>query len=219
MKKGVYNTYPPFIMLILNERGEAIVVKKLQPLFIEAIVRGYIIGSGWKDYQRTGTICGIRLPDGLQLAKKLPEPIFTPSTKAAVGHDQDIDFQEVVVIVGEEYAERIRDISLSIFKDASQYAENRGILIADTRFEFGIDKWGHLYLIDEVLTPDSSRYWNAEKYQVGTSPESFDKQIIRDYLESIAWNKDPPAPSLPQEIVEKTPQRYQEVQQRLVKSN
>ncbi|RTZ75282.1 MAG: phosphoribosylaminoimidazolesuccinocarboxamide synthase [Gammaproteobacteria bacterium] len=194
----------------------AIVVRRLQPLPVEAIVRGYIIGSGWKDYQKTGQVCGIPLPQGLQLADRLPEPIFTPSTKAEQGeHDQNVDFGHIAGLIGQELAEQVRDLSLRIYGEAAEYALSRGIIIADTKFEFGLDEAGRLHLIDEVLTPDSSRFWPADQYRPGSSPPSFDKQFVRDYLESIGWNKRPPAPELPREIIDKTAEKYREAERRL----
>jgi phosphoribosylaminoimidazole-succinocarboxamide synthase len=196
-------------------RGRSIVVKKLKPLPIEAVVRGYIIGSGWKDYQKTGKICGIDLPKGLRQAQKLPEPIFTPATKAAEGHDENISFDEVVQLIGRETADKVRDISIRLYKEASEYAATKGIIIADTKFEFGADAKGNLVLIDEVLTADSSRFWPADSYQVGVSPPSFDKQFVRDYLETLDWDKTPPAPRLPPEVIAKTSQKYREALERL----
>ncbi|MGE5129948.1 MAG: phosphoribosylaminoimidazolesuccinocarboxamide synthase [Sphingomonadaceae bacterium] len=196
-------------------RGRSIVVKKLRPLPIEAVVRGYIIGSGWKDYQKTGKICGIDLPKGLRQAQKLPEPIFTPATKAAEGHDENISFDEVVQLIGRETADKVRDISIRLYKEASEYAATKGIIIADTKFEFGTDAKGNLVLIDEVLTADSSRFWPADSYQVGVSPPSFDKQFVRDYLETLDWDKTPPAPRLPPEVIAKTSQKYREALERL----
>ena len=194
----------------------AIVVKKLKPLPVEAIVRGYIIGSGWKEYQKTGSICGIRLPEGLRQAEKLAEPIYTPSTKAEIGeHDENISFDKTVDLLGQEMADRVRDISLQIYREAADYALEKGIIIADTKFEFGTDSDSNLFLIDEVLTPDSSRFWPADTYQVGTSPQSFDKQYVRDYLESLNWNKRAPGPSLPAVVIERTSQKYREAVQRL----
>jgi phosphoribosylaminoimidazole-succinocarboxamide synthase len=194
----------------------AIVVRRLEPLPVEAIVRGYIIGSGWKDYQKTGQVCGIDLPAGLALADRLPEPIFTPSTKAEQGqHDQNVDFDHVADLIGGELAQQVREVSLQIYREAAGYARSRGILIADTKFEFGLDERGRLHLIDEVLTPDSSRFWPADRYRPGISPPSFDKQFVRDYLESIGWNKRPPAPELPQEIIDKTAAKYREAERRL----
>jgi phosphoribosylaminoimidazole-succinocarboxamide synthase len=196
-------------------RGRSIVVKKLKPLPIEAVVRGYIIGSGWKDYQKTGKICGIELPKGLKQAQKLPQPIFTPATKAEEGHDENISFEEVVKLIGRDVAEKVRDISIRLYKEASEYAATKGIIIADTKFEFGTDAKGHLVLIDEVLTADSSRFWPADSYQVGVSPPSFDKQYVRDYLETLDWDKTPPAPKLPAEVIARTSQKYREALERL----
>jgi phosphoribosylaminoimidazole-succinocarboxamide synthase len=196
-------------------RGRSIVVKKLKPLPIEAVVRGYIIGSGWKDYQKTGKICGIDLPKGLRQAQKLPEPIFTPATKAAEGHDENISFDEVVQLIGRETADKVRDVSIRLYKEASEYAATKGIIIADTKFEFGTDAKGNLVLIDEALTADSSRFWPADSYQVGVSPPSFDKQFVRDYLETLDWDKTPPAPRLPPEVIAKTSQKYREALERL----
>jgi len=199
-------------------KDQAMVVKKLRPLPIEAIVRGYIIGSGWKDYQNTGAICGIQLPDNLQLADKLPQAIYTPSTKADVGgHDENIDYQSTVDLIGEEMAAQVRDVSLQLYTEAADYALERGIIIADTKFEFGLDENNKLVLIDEVLTPDSSRFWPVDSYQPGSSPESFDKQFVRDYLETLDWDKNPPGPELPKEIVEKTTEKYNEALQRLIR--
>ena len=187
----------------------AMIVKKLKALPIEAIVRGYIIGSGWKDYQSNGSICGIKLPDNLQLADKLPEAIYTPSTKAAVGaHDENIDYNKSKDLLGEEMAEQVRNVSLQLYKEAADFALQRGIIIADTKFEFGLDNDGQLTLIDEVLTPDSSRFWSQDKYQSGSSPVSFDKQFVRDYLETLDWNKTAPGPELPDSIVTKTAEKY-----------
>ena len=198
---------------IQQVEGRAIIVKKLKPLAIEAIVRGYIIGSGWRDYQNTGSICGTKLPDNLQLAEKLPEVLYTPSSKAAVGeHDANIDFASTVDILGEDMAQQVKKTSLSLYQFAADYALMRGIIIADTKFEFGLDENNRLTLMDEVLTPDSSRFWSKKDYQIGTSPKSFDKQIVRDYLETLDWNKTPPAPTLPEHIVQKTAEKYLEVQ-------
>ncbi len=196
-------------------RGRAVVVKKLKPLPIEAVVRGYVIGSGWKDYQKTGAICGITLPRGLAQAQKLPEPIFTPATKAESGHDENIPFERMVQIVGKDVAERVRDISIRLYKEAAAYAATRGIIIADTKFEFGLDEKGNLILIDEVLTADSSRFWPADEYKVGVSPPSFDKQFVRDYLETLDWDKTPPAPALPAEVIARTSAKYREAMRRL----
>jgi phosphoribosylaminoimidazole-succinocarboxamide synthase len=199
--------------------GRAIVVKKLKPLPVEAIVRGYIIGSGWKDYQASGAICGIQLPEGLQQAQQLPEPIFTPSSKAAVGdHDENISFAQTVVLLGESMAEQVRQASLTLYIEAAAYALERGIIIADTKFEFGLDEQGELHLIDEVLTPDSSRFWPADQYRVGISPPSFDKQYVRDYLETLAWNKKPPAPHLPEDVIQRTAEKYHEAEAQLTRA-
>ena len=203
-----------------EERAEvenhAMVVKKLKALPIEAIVRGYLIGSGWKDYQATGSVCGIELPAGLQLSDKLPKAIYTPSSKAAVGeHDENIDFAQTEALVGKDIAEQIRDVSLLLYKQASAHALERGIIIADTKFEFGLDSNGTLTLIDEVLTPDSSRFWPADQYQPGISPPSFDKQFVRDYLETLDWNKTAPGPTLPDDIIQKTAEKYQQAKQLL----
>ncbi|HEX7053242.1 MAG TPA: phosphoribosylaminoimidazolesuccinocarboxamide synthase [Burkholderiales bacterium] len=195
--------------------GRSVVVKKLKPLPIEAVVRGYIIGSGWKDYQKTGKICGIELPKGLQQAQKLPAPIFTPATKAETGHDENISFDDVVKRIGRPLAEKVRDVSLRLYQEAADYAAKRGIIIADTKFEFGLDENGELVLIDEVLTADSSRFWPADSYKVGISPPSFDKQYVRDYLETLDWNKTPPAPRLPAEVIRKTSEKYREALERL----
>jgi phosphoribosylaminoimidazole-succinocarboxamide synthase len=200
-------------------KGRAVVVKKLRPLSVEAIVRGYIIGSGWKDYQKTGSVCGVALPKELTLAAKLPEVIYTPSSKADIGeHDVNINYNETVEILGQDMAKQVKDVSISIYKFAADYALQRGIIIADTKFEFGLDENNRLTLMDEVLTPDSSRFWPASEYQPGISPKSFDKQIIRDYLETLDWNKTPPAPQLPQSIVDKTSRKYLEVQRLLFNS-
>jgi phosphoribosylaminoimidazole-succinocarboxamide synthase len=194
----------------------AVVTKKLKPVPVEAIARGYLIGSGWKDYQRTGKVSGIDLPDGLRQAEQLPEPIFTPSTKAAVGdHDENIDFDAMVKTVGADLAERVRDATLRIYKFAADYARERGIILADTKFEFGTDEDGRLYIMDEMLTPDSSRYWPADQYEVGTSPPSYDKQFVRDYLETLDWGKTAPGPAIPAEIIERTRAKYAEALQRL----
>lgn len=190
--------------------GRAMIVRKAEPLPIEAIVRGYLFGSAWKEYQRCGAVCGIRLPEGMQESQKLPEPIFTPTTKAPAGtHDENITFEEVVQRVGRSTAEEIREASLALYKQASAYAAERGIVIADTKFEFGLVD-GRLTLIDEALTPDSSRFWPVSHYRIGTAPPSFDKQYVRDYLERLGWNKQPPAPELPDEIVRETASKYEE---------
>ncbi len=200
--------------------GRAVVVKKLKPLPVEAIVRGYLIGSGWKDYQSTGEVCGIKLPTGLQQAEQLPEPIYTPSTKAAVDqHDENVDFQKTVDLMGQDLAEQVRDASLTIYREAATFAKERGIIIADTKFEFGVDDAGILYLIDEVLTPDSSRFWPADEYQVGISPPSFDKQYIRDYLETLDWDKTAPGPSLPAEVTGFCAKKYAEAEIKLTEES
>jgi len=192
--------------------GRAMVVRKLKPLMIEAVVRGYIIGSGWKDYQKTGMVCGIKLPAGLREAQKLPEVIFTPATKAPAGqHDENISFEEAAKIVGAELAAKVRAVSIQLYSEAAEYARSKGIIIADTKFEFGVDDTGTLVLIDEILTPDSSRFWPASEYRVGMSPPSFDKQIVRDWLETQPWNKKAPAPKLPPEVLRKTSDKYREV--------
>ncbi len=196
-------------------RGRSVVVKKLKPLPIEAVVRGYIIGSGWKDYQRTGKVCGIELPKGLRQAEKLPQPIFTPATKAAGGHDENISFAQAEQLIGKETASKVRDISIRLYKEAADFAAVKGIIIADTKFEFGLDGENNLVLIDEVLTADSSRFWPADSYRVGASPPSFDKQYVRDYLETLGWNKAPPAPRLPAEVIRKTSEKYREALERL----
>jgi phosphoribosylaminoimidazole-succinocarboxamide synthase len=197
--------------------GRSMVVKRLEPIPVEAVVRGYLIGSGWKDYQASGAVCGIALPPGLRMAEKLPEPIFTPAHKAALGeHDENIDFATMSATVGAPLAERIRSVSLELYRRAADYAATRGILIADTKFEFGLDAAGTLHLMDEVLTADSSRFWPADSYRVGISPPSFDKQYVRDYLETLTgWNKTAPAPALPPEVVERTAAKYREALQRL----
>ena len=191
--------------------GRAIVVKKLTPLGIEAIVRGYIIGSGWKDYQKTGKICGIALPAGLQEAQKLPQTLFTPSTKAPAGaHDENVSFEEAEKIVGADIARQVRDLSLQLYTQAAEFAATRGIIIADTKFEFGLDQHGTVHLIDEILTPDSSRFWPMSSYRVGMSPPSFDKQFVRDWLETQGWNKQAPAPRVPQDVLDQTSAKYAE---------
>jgi phosphoribosylaminoimidazole-succinocarboxamide synthase len=197
-------------------RGRAIIVRRLKPLPVEAVARGYLIGSGWKDYQATGKVCGITLPEGLIQADRLPEPIFTPATKAAAGdHDENISFEETVKILGQKVAEQVRDATLSVYRYAAEYARARGIIIADTKFEFAVDDNGELILIDEILTPDSSRFWPADSYKPGSSPPSFDKQFVRDYLETLDWNKRAPGPRLPAEVMEQTADRYREALERL----
>jgi len=192
--------------------GRSVIVKKLKPLPVEAIVRGYIIGSGWKDYQQTGKVCGINLPEGLKLADKLPETLFTPSTKADIGgHDENISFNKMHALIGGYLADEVKRISLELYKEASEFALSKGIIIADTKFEFGLDEKGKLVLIDEILSPDSSRFWPADQYQAGVSPPSFDKQFIRDYLETLEWDKTPPGPHLPSDILDKSAAKYQDV--------
>jgi len=194
--------------------NRAVVVKKLKALPVEAIVRGYIIGSGWKDYQKTGEICGVKLPIGLQQAQKLPEPIFTPSSKAQMGdHDENISFEEMKNKIGKKLANQIKQVSLQLYNMAAAHADNNGIIIADTKFEFGLDENNNLVLMDEILTPDSSRFWNKSKYQVGSSPESYDKQFVRDYLETLDWNKTAPGPKIPQDIIKATANKYREAYQ------
>ena len=200
--------------------SRAMLVKRLDALPVEAVARGYIIGSGWKDYQATGTVSGIELPAGLEQAQQLPEPIFTPSTKAEAGeHDEAIDFQAVVGLIGAERAAEVRDATLSIYRNAAAYARERGIIIADTKFEFGVDGAGQLVLIDEVLTPDSSRFWPVSDYATGMSPPSFDKQYVRDYLETLDWDKTAPGPRLPQQIIDNTAAKYREAWTRLAGSD
>jgi phosphoribosylaminoimidazole-succinocarboxamide synthase len=192
-------------------RDRAMVVKRLQPILVEAVVRGYLIGSGWKDYQASGAVCGIRLPPGLAQAQRLPEPIFTPAAKAERGeHDENIGFDDMAARIGAALAGQIREISLELYRRASEYAATRGILIADTKFEFGLDESGRLHLMDEVLTADSSRFWPADSYRPGISPPSFDKQFVRDYLEGLDWDKRPPPPALPAEVISRTADKYRE---------
>jgi phosphoribosylaminoimidazole-succinocarboxamide synthase len=198
----------------LENRG--VVVRKLRALPVEAVARGYLIGSGWKDYQQSGEICGVKLPPGLQLADKLPQPIFTPAFKAPKGeHDANISFAETERLVGPALAAQVRDITLGLYREAADYAATRGIIIADTKFEFGVDEAGQLHLIDEVLTPDSSRFWPADSYRPGISPPSFDKQYVRDYLETLDWNKRAPGPEIPDEVVRRTAEKYREAQRLL----
>ncbi|MCF1184103.1 phosphoribosylaminoimidazolesuccinocarboxamide synthase [Marichromatium gracile] len=204
----------PETLATLGDR--AMVVRRLKPLPVEAIVRGYLIGSGWKDYRATGAVCGIALPQGLRQADQLPEAIYTPSTKAEIGdHDENIDFARTVELLGRELAEQVRDTAIAIYTSCAAYARERGIIIADTKFEFGLDEAGRLHLIDEVLTPDSSRFWPADEYRPDTSPPSFDKQFVRDYLETLDWDKTPPGPELPQSIIDRTAAKYLEAEQRL----
>ncbi|HQS99892.1 MAG TPA: phosphoribosylaminoimidazolesuccinocarboxamide synthase [Thiobacillus sp.] len=211
----------PESVVSANERdqvaGRAIVVKKLKALPVEAIVRGYLVGSGWKEYQARQSVCGIALPAGLQQADRLPEPIFTPSTKAAVGaHDENIDFARMASLIGTDLAAQVRDTSIALYKAAAEYALTRGIIIADTKFEFGLDDAGQLVWIDEALTPDSSRFWPADQYRPGSNPPSFDKQFVRDWLEASGWNKQAPGPDLPPDIVAKTAEKYREAMTRLL---
>ncbi len=196
--------------------ARSVVTRRLEPLPVEAIVRGYLIGSGWRDYHATGRIGSVELPAGLRLADKLPEPVFTPSTKAAAGeHDENIGFEQMVALVGRETAERIREVSLALYREAADYARERGLIIADSKFEFGLDEQGKLVLIDELLTPDSSRFWPAHDWQPGANPPSFDKQFVRDYLETLDWDKSAPGPQLPDDIVRETAERYREAVERL----
>ena len=193
--------------------GRSIVTRRLQPLAIEAVVRGYLIGSGWKDYRQSGAVCGIPLPSDLQLADQLPQPIFTPATKAAKGeHDENISFDKAAAIVGTDLAKKVRQVSLDLYQAAADYARTRGIIVADTKFEFGLDADDRLFLIDELLTPDSSRFWPARSYRPGISPPSFDKQFVRDYLETLDWDKKAPGPALPSEIIQRTAEKYREAQ-------
>lgn len=209
-------TYPPVLRPYADQlEGRSMLVRKVKIQPIECIVRGYLSGSGWKEYQKSGSVCGVKLPAGLRESDKLPTPIFTPSTKAESGHDQNISLQQVALILGETLALRLQETSIKLYQAAAEYARPRGIIIADTKFEFGLDAGNNLILADEVLTPDSSRFWDAEKYQPGRPQESFDKQFVRDYLETLDWNKEPPAPTLPDEVVEGTRARYLEAYQRL----
>jgi phosphoribosylaminoimidazole-succinocarboxamide synthase len=204
-------------------KGRAVVAKRLKPILVEAVVRGYLAGSGWKDYKETGKVCGITLPAGLENAQKLPEPIFTPAAKAEVGeHDENISFDKVIEMIGEKLANQIREVSIRLYKEASEYAATRGIIIADTKFEFGLDDAGQLVLMDEILTADSSRFWPAETYYVGANPPSYDKQFVRDWLETAVidgkpWPKTAPAPALPADVIDKTAEKYREALARLTK--
>lgn len=198
-------------------RGRAMVVKRLKPIMVEAVARGYLIGSGWKDYRQTGAVCGIALPAGLQQAARLPQTLFTPAAKAEVGmHDENVDFQHVIDAVGRDMAEKIRSVTLALYEEAAAYAREKGIIIADTKFEFGLDDTGTLHLMDEVLTPDSSRFWPADAYREGISPPSFDKQFVRDWLETQTWDKTPPAPRPPQDVLAATAAKYREARDRLI---
>jgi len=206
-------------------QGRAVVAKRLKPILVEAVIRGYLAGSGWKDYQETGKVCGITLPEGLENAQKLPEPIFTPAAKAELGeHDENISFEQVIALIGEKLAKQIRDVSIRLYKTASDYAASRGIIIADTKFEFGLDANGELVLMDEILTADSSRFWPAETYHVGSNPPSYDKQFVRDWLETVRldgkpWSKSPPAPELPAAVIEQTALKYREALERLTQAD
>jgi phosphoribosylaminoimidazole-succinocarboxamide synthase len=211
---------PPESVVALDEmnqvRGRSMLVKRLQPLPIEAVVRGYLAGSGWKEYQQSGAVCGVSLPPGLKKASRLPEPIFTPATKAATGeHDENISFAQASALIGSDVAARVRDIAIRLYREAAEYALARGIIIADTKFEFGLDETGALRVMDEVLTPDSSRFWPADTYRQGSSPPSFDKQYVRDYLETLGWNKRAPGPKLPRVVIERTSAKYREALERL----
>lgn len=207
--QSVYDVLPENEARAVEKR--AVVAKRLTPVKIEAVVRGYLAGSGWKEYQKHGTVCGIKLPAGLREAEKLPEAVFTPSTKAEAGeHDENIDFSQACAIIGTELAEQVRDKSLQLYRQAADFAATRGLIIADTKFEFGLDEDGTLTLMDEVLTPDSSRFWSVDTYRAGSNPPSFDKQFVRDWLEQSGWNKQPPAPEVPQEVIEKTLAKYRE---------
>jgi phosphoribosylaminoimidazole-succinocarboxamide synthase len=202
------------VLEVLEHRS--VIVKRLKPLPLEAVVRGYLIGSGWKDYQATGSVCGIELPAGLRQADRLPEVIFTPSSKAAAGqHDENVDFAATVELVGQDMAEQVRDVSIAVYRYAVEHAATRGIIIADTKFEFGLDRDGSLVLMDEALTPDSSRFWPEESYAPGTSPPSYDKQFVRDYLETLDWDKRPPPPPIPTDVTEATAAKYREAFERL----
>jgi phosphoribosylaminoimidazole-succinocarboxamide synthase len=214
----------PITLVAADERpqvvGRTIVVKRLRALPLEAIVRGYLVGSGWKDYQNMGKVCGIILPPGLRLADRLPEPVFTPSTKAAAGgHDENADIHRIAAEIGRELTEKIASTSLALYREAAEYALTRGIIIADTKFEFGLDATGTLYLIDEALTPDSSRFWPADQYRPGSNPPSFDKQYVRDWLEASGWDKQPPPPPLPEEVIARTADKYSEAFRRLTGSD
>lgn len=213
--RTVADVLPPGTDIALYEK-RSVITRRLKPVPVEAIARGYLIGSGWKDYQAGGTVCGIKLPPGLRQAEQLAEPIFTPSTKAAIGaHDENIGFDQVVATIGADLAEQVRAATLAIYRHAAEYAATRGILVADTKLEFGSDADGRLYVMDEMLTPDSSRFWPAEEYRIGSSPPSYDKQFVRDYLETLDWNKQAPGPILPRAVIDGTAAKYAEALRRL----
>jgi len=215
---SVVNSAEDKMQLGQGNLSRAVVVKRLKPLPIEAIVRGYLVGSGWKEYKAKGTVCGIDLPAGLQEASKLPTPIFTPSSKAAVGeHDENISLQDCADLIGHDMAEKVAKVAIQLYSEAAEYALTRGIIIADTKFEFGLDADGVLHVMDEVLTPDSSRFWPLAQYKVGSNPPSYDKQFVRDWLESIHWNKAPPAPALPDDVAQKTSEKYLEAYEKLTR--
>ena len=217
--ESVVNNDADRAQLGAGKLSRAVVVKKLKALPIEAIVRGYLVGSGWKEYQATGTVCGIKLPAGLQLAQKLPQPLFTPSSKAAAGeHDENISIAQVETLIGKDLTAQVAIVAIKLYTEAAEYALSKGIIIADTKFEFGLDNNGVLHVMDEVLTPDSSRFWPSDTYQIGSNPPSFDKQYVRDWLESIGWNKAPPAPALPVEVADKTSAKYLEAFEKLTGS-
>ena len=214
--ESVVSSHADRIQLGSQGMSRAVVVKRLKALPIEAIVRGYLVGSGWKEYKQTGTVCGIKLPAGLQEASKLPTPLFTPSSKAAVGeHDENISIAQVEALIGKDMTAQVAKVAIQLYTEAAEYALTKGIIIADTKFEFGLDNNGVLHVMDEVLTPDSSRFWPAETYQIGSNPPSYDKQFVRDWLESIHWNKAPPAPVLPDEVAQKTSEKYMEAYEKL----
>jgi phosphoribosylaminoimidazole-succinocarboxamide synthase len=216
VRSSEVTTYPEPLRSQADQlTGRSMLCLKTDPLPVECVVRGYITGSGWKDYQKTGQVCGIELPKGLRQAEKLPQPIFTPATKAESGHDENIPYSMAEKLVGKDVAAKVRDVSIRLYKEAADYAATRGIIIADTKFEFGLDENKNLVLIDEVLTADSSRFWPADSYQVGMSPPSFDKQYVRDYLESLTWDKAPPAPKLPEDVIARTSQKYRDALERL----
>ena len=217
--ESVVNNDADKAQLGAGKLSRAVVVKKLKPLPIEAIVRGYLVGSGWKEYKEKGTVCGINLPTGLQQASRLPTPLFTPSSKAAIGeHDENISIAQVEALIGKELADKVAKVAIAFYTEAADYALTRGIIIADTKFEFGLDNNGVLHVMDEVLTPDSSRFWPADTYKIGSNPPSYDKQYVRDWLESIGWNKAPPGPALPDDVAQKTSEKYLEAFEKLTGS-